>query len=228
LTILFIHFLKGVFVDRTAIKEQVIKNGVVAVIRIKDADVLMKVIEAIRAGGIKSIEITTTVPNAIGMIEITKREFGDSIILGVGTVLNAQTAKEAIEAGSEFVVSPVLKKEIVETRHQMQNAVFPGAFSPTEALYAHELGADIIKIFPADVVGMAFFKAIKAPMPQLDLMPTGGVSLDNAGDWLKAGACAVGIGGALLDKQALSEKRFQVLTDNAKRVIANIEKARNN
>ena len=211
--------------DRKIILEEILKRKAVAVIRVKDPDKLKKVIEAIHAGGVSVAEITMTVPNAIQLIEKMNEELNDDIIIGVGSVLNAAVAENAIKAGAKYVVSPILKKEIIDTAHEFNVPAMPGCFTPTEIQYAFELGADIIKVFPADVVGMDFFKAILAPMPHLKLMPTGGVSLTNAGNWLKAGACAVGIGSALLDKEAIKSENYSKLTDNARLIMKSINEA---
>lgn len=211
--------------DRKIILEEILKRKAVAVIRVKEPDKLKKVIEAIHAGGVSVAEITMTVPNAIQLIEKMNEELDDDIIIGVGSVLNAAVAENAIKAGAKYVVSPILKKEIIDTAHEFNVPAMPGCFTPTEIQYAFELGADIIKVFPADVVGMEFFKAILAPMPHLKLMPTGGVSLTNAGSWLNAGACAVGIGSALLDKEAIKSENYSKLTDNARLIMKSINEA---
>ena len=208
------------------ITESLINGGAVAVIRLADASKLVKVAEAIYKGGVSAIEITMTVPDAINVIKSACKEIGSYMNVGVGSVLDPQTAKKAIDAGANYVVSPIFKKEIIETAHANGVPAMPGAFTPTEIQTAFEAGADIVKVFPADVVGMAFFKGILAPMPHLKLMPTGGVSLINAGDWLKAGACAVGVGSALLDKKAIESGNYEVLTENAKVLIGSINKAR--
>jgi len=205
---------------------KLIETGAIAVIRMSDPDKLRRVTDAIREGGVNAIEITMTTPRALHVIEEMAGSNDGSYHLGVGSVLDAETARLAINAGAQFVVSPVLKPEIIRIAHRYDCPAMPGAFTPTEILTAYENGADIVKVFPADVVGMDFFKAIKGPMPQLQLMPTGGVSLTNAGDWLKAGACAVGIGGALLDKKAIADGNYKVLTDNARLLIETIKKAR--
>lgn len=211
--------------DRQNILEEILTRKAVAVIRVKEPDKLKKVIEAIHAGGVSVAEITMTVPNAIQLIEKMNEELDDDIIIGVGSVLNAAVAENAIRAGAKYVVSPILKKEIIETAHKYNVPAMPGCFTPTEIQYAFELGADIIKVFPADVVGMEFFKAILAPMPHLKLMPTGGVTLTNAGNWLKSGACAVGIGSALLDKEAIKSENYSKLTDNARLIMKSINEA---
>jgi 2-dehydro-3-deoxyphosphogluconate aldolase / (4S)-4-hydroxy-2-oxoglutarate aldolase len=212
---------------RESVLSEILKRKAVAVIRAKEPEKLKKIIEAIAKGGITVAEITMTVPNAIQLIEKMSNEVDDNIIIGVGSVLNKQTALDAIKAGAKYVVSPILKKEIIETAHQNNVPVMPGCFTPTEIQTAFEYGADIIKVFPADVVGMAFFKSILAPMPHLKLMPTGGVSLANAGEWIKAGACAVGLGTALLDKKAIENEDYNALTKNASTIINSINAVTN-
>ncbi|MFZ0455126.1 MAG: bifunctional 4-hydroxy-2-oxoglutarate aldolase/2-dehydro-3-deoxy-phosphogluconate aldolase [Ignavibacteriaceae bacterium] len=205
----------------------ILENKAVAVIRMHDSAKLIKVAEAIYKGGVQSVEITMTVPGALKIIEEASKAFGDYINIGVGSVLNKQTASDAINAGAKYVVSPVFKPEILREAKKHNIPVIPGAFSPTEILTAFEDGADVVKVFPADIVGMAFFKGVLAPMPHLKLMPTGGVSLTNAGDWIKAGACAVGVGSALLDKKAIAEENYSLLTQNAEKLIASINNAKN-
>ena len=208
--------------SRKKIVEEILNRKAVAVLRIKEEHKLQNVIEAIYAGGVSVAEITMTVPNAIYLIEKMSENLDKNIIVGVGSVLNRSTAEDAIKAGAKYVVSPIFKKEIIDTAHKFDVPAMPGCFTPTEIQTAFEYGADVVKVFPADVVGMEFFKAILAPMPHLKLMPTGGVSLTNASDWLKAGACAVGIGSALLDKKAIRESNYSKLTENAKTIIKSI------
>lgn len=211
---------------RAQLVDEITAIGGVAVIRMQDADKLIHVAAALKEGGIGAIEVTMTVPNAIAVIEQVARAMGDDILLGVGTVVDAQTAHDAINAGARYVVSPVFKPEIIDAAHKHGAPAMPGCFTPTEAQLAHEAGADVIKVFPANIVGMAFFKAVKAPLPHLKLMPTGGVSLTNAGDWIRAGACAVGVGSALLDKQAIAEGNYAKLTENARTLAASIAEGR--
>jgi 2-dehydro-3-deoxyphosphogluconate aldolase/(4S)-4-hydroxy-2-oxoglutarate aldolase len=203
-----------------------IKSSAVAVVRLTDPAKLIKVSEAIFEGGVSTIEITMTVPNAVKMIGEADKLIGSYMLIGVGSVLNSDVAQQAIDAGAKYVVSPIFKKEIIETAHKNNIPAMPGAFTPTEIQTAYETGADIVKVFPADIVGMAFFKGVLAPMPHLKLMPTGGVSLTNAGDWLKAGACAVGVGTALLDKTAIANEDYKVLTAKAKQLMESINKAK--
>ena len=208
---------------RNEIINRIISDGAVAVIRMSDSQKLMKVAEALLAGGVSSLEITMTTPNALRVIEEASVKLPPEVLIGVGSVLDAETARMAINAGAKYIVSPVYKAEVVHMAHRYNLPVMPGCFTPTEILNAHEQGADIVKVFPADVVGMPFFKAIKAPMPHLNLMPTGGVSLTNAGEWIRAGACAVGVGSALLDKKAIAEGNYAKLTENARVLRASLE-----
>lgn len=214
--------------NKKQILDEIFKRKAVAVLRVKEEEKLKKVIQAINDGGVSIAEITMTVPNAINLIEKMSNELDEHIIIGVGSVLSKEVAEDAIKAGAKYVVSPILKKGIIETAQKYDVPVMPGCFTPTEIYSAFEMGADIVKVFPADVVGMTFFKAILAPMPHLKLMPTGGVSLTNAGDWLKVGACAVGIGSALLDEKAIKEEKYFVLTENAKIIMNSINSVNKN
>ncbi|MFH1197266.1 MAG: bifunctional 4-hydroxy-2-oxoglutarate aldolase/2-dehydro-3-deoxy-phosphogluconate aldolase [bacterium] len=211
--------------DRKEILNSILEKKAVAVLRVKEADKLRRIIEALAEGGVTVTEITMTVPNAIQLIEQMSKVLDKRIILGVGSVLTVQVAEDAINAGAKYVVSPIFKKEIIETAHQFEVPAMPGCFTPTEIQAAWEAGADIIKVFPADILGMAFFKAVLAPMPHLKMMPTGGVNLTNAGDWLKSGACAVGIGTALLDKEAIRNENYSKLTENARLIVNSIYEA---
>lgn len=209
--------------SRDSIVQSLIDAKVIAVIRLADSSKLIKVAEAIFEGGVTALEITMTVPDALKVIQETNKAIGDKILLGVGSVLSGATAQKAIDAGAKYVVSPLFKKEVVDVAHENGVPALPGAFTPTEIQTAYEAGADIIKIFPADVVGMAFFKGVLAPMPHVKLMPTGGVSLTNAGDWIKAGAVAVGVGTALLDKKAIENEDYKKLTENAKVLVQSVK-----
>ncbi len=211
---------------RVGILERVLASGAVAVVRMADSDRLVRVVEAIREGGVTAVEVTMTTPNALQVIEEVARRMGDAVEIGVGSVLDAETVHRAVDAGARYVVSPILKQELIDASHTRGVPVMPGCFSPTEIQTATEMGADVIKVFPADIVGMPFFKAVLAPLPHLKLMPTGGVSLTNAGDWIRAGAVAVGVGSALLDKQAIAEGRFEKLTENARQLRRSVEEGR--
>lgn len=201
-------------------------SGIVAVVRMPDSQKLIRIVEAIREGGITAIEITMTTPNALEVISEVSQSMGDVVDIGVGSVLDAATGRRAIEAGAQYIVSPIFKVEIIDVAHEHGLPAMPGAFTPTEIQSATEAGADIIKVFPADIVGMPFFKGVLAPMPHLKLMPTGGVSLTNAGDWIRAGAVAVGVGSALLDKQAIADGNLAKLTDNARTLRSSVEDGR--
>jgi len=203
-------------------------EGVVAVIRMSDPSRIAPVIEAVVEGGVRAIEITMTVPGALGQIADTRARFGDDIILGVGSVRDSAGARAAVEAGARFVVSPIFFPEIIATAHELGVPAMPGCFTPTEIAAAARAGADIVKVFPADILGMNFFKSVLAPMPDLKLMPTGGVSLTNAGDWLAAGACAVGIGGGLVQMDAIDSGNFAQIRENARTVRACIDNYRAN
>lgn len=211
---------------RDRILDSVISSGAVAVVRMADSRRLVRVAQAIRDGGVTSIEITMTTPNALTVIEQVSRELGDSVVVGVGSVLTADVAREAVDAGARYVVSPVFRKEIVDEAHRLGVPAMPGCLTPTEILTATEAGADVVKVFPADVVGMAFFRGVLAPMPHLRLMPTGGVTLTNAGDWIRAGAVAVGVGSALLDRTAIETEDWATLTAHARRLCASVAEGR--
>jgi 2-dehydro-3-deoxyphosphogluconate aldolase/(4S)-4-hydroxy-2-oxoglutarate aldolase len=200
--------------------------GVVAVIRLKDAGALRGTIDALAAGGVRALEVTMTVPGAVDLIAEMAPRLPDGFLVGAGTVLDAATARRVIDAGAQFVVSPVFSRDVIEECHRSDVAAMPGCFSPTEIFAAWSVGADVVKVFPATALGPAYFKDIRAPLPQLKLMPTGGVSIENAGDWIRAGAVAVGIGSALLDARAIAERRFDVITTGARQLVANVAAAR--
>jgi 2-dehydro-3-deoxyphosphogluconate aldolase/(4S)-4-hydroxy-2-oxoglutarate aldolase len=211
---------------RQATVEAIQQSGVVAVIRMKDAAKLRAVVDAIAAGGVRAIEVTMTVPGAVDLIRTLARSLPTDILLGAGTVTDAATARAVIDAGARYVVSPVFRREVIAACHERDVAVAPGCFTPTEILDAHECGADVVKVFPATALGPQFIKDVRGPLPQVRLMPTGGVSLDNAGDWIRAGAVAVGVGSALLDGKAIDEGRYDVLTNNARRIVASVAAVR--
>ena len=213
--------------DRFApLLERLHRLGAVAVVRSQHPDRLVEAVEALVAGGVAAIEITLTVPGALGQIRRVRDAFGDRVVLGVGSVTDGATARQAVEAGARYVVSPVFKPEIIDAAHAAGAAAMPGCFTPTEAQAAWDAGADVVKVFPAGVLGMPFFKGVLAPLPHLKLMPTGGVTLDNAGDWLRAGAVAVGVGSALWDDGAVAAGDYARLTSNAERLCASIAAAR--
>ena len=212
--------------QREAVTAAIETAGVVAVIRMQDPDRLRAVIDALADGGVRAIEVTMTVPGAIDLIYGLSSTLSGDFLLGAGTVLDSQTATRVIDAGASFVVSPVLKPAIIDVCHRNGVAALPGCFSPTEILTAWESGADIVKVFPATALGPSFFTDVRGPLPQLKLMPTGGVTFDNAGDWIRAGAVAVGVGTALLDRAAIAAGNYDVLRANAARITAGVRAAR--
>jgi 2-dehydro-3-deoxyphosphogluconate aldolase/(4S)-4-hydroxy-2-oxoglutarate aldolase len=208
------------------VKEEVLKkiteSGVVVVIRMKDTQRLQKVIEAVRKGGVKAIEITMTVPNAVEVIRAMAASKPDDVVLGAGTVTDVETAKAVIDAGAQFIVGPILNLEIIKLCRERGIACMPGCYTPTEIFTAWQAGADVVKVFPATSLGPKYLKDIAGPFPQIKMMPTGGVSVDNVGEWIAAGAVAAGIGNDLLDKKAIDEERYDVLTERAARMTENV------
>jgi 2-dehydro-3-deoxyphosphogluconate aldolase / (4S)-4-hydroxy-2-oxoglutarate aldolase len=204
----------------------ILDNGIFAVIRLNDSKKLFKVIEAINFGGVKNIEITMTVPNAPEMIKQIMGSVENDVIIGAGTVLSADDAKIVISSGARFVVSPILDVDIITVCKDNDIPVAPGCYTPTEILKGWNAGANIIKVFPATSLGPKYFKDIHAPLPFVRMMPTGGVSIDNVGEWVNAGACAVAIGSDLLDKKIIADEKYEVLTEKAKRLVNNFLEAR--
>ena len=200
--------------------------GIIPVVRAKSADVLVDLSKALIAGGVPVAEVTLTVPGAIDGIRRLVKTFGKDLLVGVGSVTEAKQAEEAADAGAEFIVGPVLVPEVIQAARNRGKAVIPGAFTPTEIFQAHQLGADVIKVFPASVGGPAYFKAILAPMPFLKLMPTGGVDLTTVGAFIKAGAVTLGAGAALVDSAAIQRGDWAAITDLARRFRDEVRKAR--
>jgi 2-dehydro-3-deoxyphosphogluconate aldolase/(4S)-4-hydroxy-2-oxoglutarate aldolase len=211
--------------NRKAITAAVERAGVVAVIRIKEPLRLRAVVEALSSGGLTALEVTMTVPGAIELIAELAPTMPAGFLLGAGTVTDADTVRRVVEAGAQFVVSPVFRRSVVEACQAHDVPAMPGCFSPTEILDAWEAGADIIKVFPATALGPGYLKDLRGPMPQLKLMPTGGVTLDNAGDWIRAGAVAVGVGTALTDAKAIAAGDYATLRTNAERIVSNVRAA---
>ncbi len=204
---------------REDVLARILDSGVIAVIRMKDTDRLLKVIEAVRRGGVKCIEITMTVPGAVEIIRQLSTVVPPDVVIGAGTVVDEATAEQVIDAGAQFVVGPVLNLGVVALCRQRGVAVMPGCYTPTEILTVWSAGADIIKVFPATSLGPKYFKDLRGPFPDIRLMPTGGVTIENVGEWIEAGACAVGIGSDLLDKKAIEDERYEVLTERAARMV---------
>lgn len=211
-------------------RDEVLKNmidcGVVAVLRAKSSAELLDVSRALYEGGVTCIEVTMTTPGALKVIEEVASKMSGQVIVGVGSVIDGETARAAILAGAEFVVGPVFKESVLDVAKGYSKVVIPGAFTPTEILRAWEAGADVVKVFPATAVGPKYFRDLLGPLPHLRLTPTGGVSVENTAEFIKAGAVFVGAGTSLVDSKAVAEKRFNVITDTAKRMVAEVRKAR--
>jgi 2-dehydro-3-deoxyphosphogluconate aldolase/(4S)-4-hydroxy-2-oxoglutarate aldolase len=201
--------------------------GIVPVVRTSSAESAIQAVEAIYNGGIRAAEITMTVPGAIRALEKVADRFGNKITLGAGTVLDPETARACMLAGAEFIVCPSLRLSVIEMAKRYSKVVCPGALTPTEVITAWEAGADVVKIFPCGNVGGAkYIKALKGPFPQVEMIPTGGVNLETAGDFLKAGACALGVGGELVDAKSVKQGRFDVIEEHARQFLAAVAKAR--
>lgn len=201
--------------------------GIVPVVRTSSAESAVRAIEAIYAGGIRAAEITMTVPGAVKALEAVANQFGDKIVLGAGTVLDPESARISMLAGAEFFVTPSLKLATIEMVKRYGKVVMPGALTPTEVLTAWEAGADIVKVFPCgNVGGPKYIKALKAPFPQIEMIPTGGVNLETAGEFLKAGACAVAVGAELVDAKTIKEGRYEVFEERARKFLQVIAAAR--
>ncbi len=195
--------------------QRVLDCGIVAVVRSNDSSQLVEVCKALVDGGVDVAEITFTVPNALEVLAAVRKALGDRLLLGAGTVLDTETARAAILAGAEYLVSPTLNLEVIKLAKRYGKMIMPGVYTPTEALTAWEAGADILKVFPAEIVGPAFFKAMKGPLPQLRLMPTGGVDLNTASSFLEAGAVCLGIGSQLIEPKAVAAGDFARITSLA-------------
>ena len=197
--------------------------GVIAVVRALSSDQVIPLSEALMAGGIIAIEITLTTPDAIGAIRAASRHFGSRALIGVGTVLTPSDCQQALEAGAQFVVTPIGRLEFIALAHRADKPVMLGAYTPTEAQLAHEAGADFVKIFPADGLGPAYIKALRGPLPHLRIVPTGGVDVKTIGEFFKAGCVAVGAGSSLLSREILDKDDWTMLT---RRTLAFVEAAR--
>jgi len=203
--------------EKKHVIDAIIECGIVAVVRAESSELALRAVEAALAGGVNAIEVTFTVPGALEVIRTLSKGVSSDVILGAGTVLDPQTALDAVDAGARFIVSPNVNLATIEAAKSKGVAVFPGAFTPTEVLTAWQAGGDIIKIFPANVVGPSYFKDLHGPFPNIPLMPTGGVDLSTARTWLEHGAIALGVGGALIDRKLLKEGNFGEITERAKK-----------
>jgi 2-dehydro-3-deoxyphosphogluconate aldolase/(4S)-4-hydroxy-2-oxoglutarate aldolase len=213
--------------DKTQVIKRIKDTGIIPVVRASSADEATRAIDAIRAGGISILEITMTVPGAVRLIEDVSKRYGADVLVGAGTVLDAETARACISAGAQFVVSPSLDFATIEYCRNANVAIIPGALTPTEVVLAWKAGADFVKVFPASAVGgPAYLKALKAPLPQVDLVPTGGVSLITAADFIKAGASALGVGSDLVDIKAVRENQESLITERARKFAQIVREAR--
>ena len=200
--------------------------GIVAIIRANSANELIDAAAAIHAGGVNVIEVTMTTPNALQVISDVSSAYGDSVLVGAGSVLDAETARAVMLAGAEFIVSPVTRADVIEICNRYGKVVIPGAFTPTEILTAWETGADYVKVFPSSGVGASYIKDIKAPLPHIPLVPTGGINAENAAEFINAGATALGVGSSLVNNQLIEAGQFESLTERAKKLSAEVQRAR--
>jgi 2-dehydro-3-deoxyphosphogluconate aldolase / (4S)-4-hydroxy-2-oxoglutarate aldolase len=205
---------------------RVLDTGIVAILRAPSSEQLTNVARALFDGGIDIIEVTLTVPGALEIVAAVKKELGSRVLMGAGTILDPETARAALLAGAEFIVSPAFNPDVIRLCKRYDKLVMPGAFTPTEILAAWESGADIVKVFPSDAVGPSYLKALKGPYPQIRLMPTGGVNLQTLPAFVKAGACAVGVGSSLVDPQAIREGKFDRLSQLAGEYLQALKAAR--
>ena len=201
--------------------------GLVPVVRAQTADEALKIVDAIREGGVAVLEITMTVPGALGAIEQVARRFGADVLLGAGTVLDPETARACMLAGAQFVVTPTLDVRTIEMCRRYSVPIMPGALTPTEVLTAWTAGADVVKVFPCGALGGAsYIKSLKAPLPQVEMIPTGGVSVKTAADFIKAGAMALGVGADLADTKAIREGNARLVTERAREYVRLVQEAR--
>jgi 2-dehydro-3-deoxyphosphogluconate aldolase / (4S)-4-hydroxy-2-oxoglutarate aldolase len=212
--------------SRDTTLKRILDCGVVAVVRAGSSALLVNVVKALAEGGVTAAEITFTVPDAVEVIRAVRREAGDAVCLGAGTVLDPETARAALLAGAEYIVSPTVNLDVIRLCRRYDKPVMPGAFTPTEVVAAWEAGADVVKIFPADVGGPPYLKALRGPLPQVRLMPTGGVDLTTAKAFLEAGACCLGVGGSLVEPKAVAAGDFARLRDLAAQYVAIVKKFR--
>ena len=208
------------------ITQRLIEPGIIAIIRADSSDQLLAAVEALATGGVTAIEVTMTTPNALEVIRDASERFGDRILMGVGTVLNEEMCVSAILAGAQFVVTPVTKLEIIHASHRYNRPVVSGAYTPTECLFAHESGADFVKLFPAEQFGPAYIKSLRAPLPMLRIIPTGGVTPESAAAFLDAGCVALGAGSSLVSKEILKTRDWPALTARAEKFVQAIREAR--
>jgi 2-dehydro-3-deoxyphosphogluconate aldolase/(4S)-4-hydroxy-2-oxoglutarate aldolase len=213
--------------EKREVFNRMVSEGLIPVIRVASVTEAMDVADAIKAGGVTLIEITMSVPGALDAIKDLAKKYKDDIIMGAGTILDTETGRAALLAGAQFLVTPTLNLGLIELAHRYSAVIVPGAATPTEILTAWNAGADMVKVFPAaQLGGPEYIKALRGPLPQVLYVPTGGVNLQNAGAFIKAGATALGAGGELVDKKAVKEKKFNVITENTRAFLKAIQEAR--
>ena len=213
--------------NKTDVLQRIRDTGLIPVVRAESSDQAMRAVAALKAGGLDVLEVTMTVPGAIEVIKNLAAEYGEETVIGAGTVLDPETAQACIRAGAQFIVSPALNEETIQYCREQDVAIFPGALTPTEVVRAWRAGADAVKVFPAGAVGGAsYLKALKAPLPQIELIPTGGVSLKTAADFIKAGAMALGVGNDLVDAKALRDGNTALLTERARQFLEIVHETR--
>ena len=195
---------------RASLLDQLLATKIIAIIRLSESEPIFELANALHRGGVKAIEVTMGTPNALE--QINKLSQIEGVIPGVGSVIDAKTAKAAIEAGAQFVVTPVSKPDIIKMTHQHDKPIFSGAMTPSEILQAYEWGADVVKLFPAANFGLSYLKAVKAPMPHIPIMPTGGITVENATEWIANGAVCLGIGTTLVNKKLIADRDFEAIT----------------
>ncbi len=206
--------------------DRILASGIVAVIRAENGDLLVDVAQALLAGGVDAIEVTFTVPRAHQVLEQVANRLGGKVVLGAGTVLDAETTRIAILSGADFVVSPAFRPEVIQTCKRYSKVVMPGALTPTEVIAAWEAGADVVKVFPSEITGPQYLKALHGPFPQVRLMPTGGVNLETAAEFLKCGACALGVGSSLVSAALMKAKDWTKLESLAKQYVQIVQDVR--
>jgi len=212
---------------KDAILRSILEIGVVPVVRTSSAESAVRAIEAVYAGGIRAAEITMTVPGAIKALEKLADAFGDKLVLGAGTVLDPETARICMLAGANFFVTPALNVKTIEMCKRYSKVIMPGALTPTEVVTAWEAGADFVKVFPCGNMGGAkYIKSLKAPLPHIEMVPTGGVSIETTADFLRAGAAAVAVGAELIDAKTIAEGRYEVFEQRARQFLAEVAKGR--
>jgi 2-dehydro-3-deoxyphosphogluconate aldolase/(4S)-4-hydroxy-2-oxoglutarate aldolase len=213
--------------NKIEVLQRIRDTGLIPVVRAESSDLAMRAVAALKAGGLDVLEVTMTVPGAIDLIKTLADQHGTDTLIGAGTVLDPETAQACIQAGAQFIVSPALNEETISFCRQQGVAIFPGALTPTEVMRAWKAGADAVKVFPAGAVGGAsYLRALKAPLPQIELIPTGGVSLKTAADFIKAGAMALGVGADLVDPKALREGNSALITEHARQFLEIVQLTR--